>query len=141
MNANNMALIKGRINGTPEFISDRNGKEFSCRFVVGVKRSFKDREGRYGYDDIECRIQGERRMTLAHLLVKGMDVSVAGETRTGHYDRRNEDGSIERVYTRFIAVDDVRLPRVADGAVTAQEATAEEEGILGDEDLFDTLPE
>lgn len=65
-----------------------------ARFSLAVKRDFKNKEGKYESDFINCVAFDKRAETLSKFVKKGQEVALEGNWRTGSYEK---DGV--KVYT------------------------------------------
>lgn len=97
-NPNNSCNYSGFITSEPIFIQTKEGVEFQARFSLSVRRSYKTKDGKYHYDYIPVRINGEKRMNLAHKLHEGNSVRVVGEMRSGSFI--NKEG--EKIFTLYL---------------------------------------
>lgn len=87
MNAANITTMVGMIMKEPVFIKTRDGLEFEARFVLGVKRAYKTKEGKSVFDYIPVRFNGESRMPFAHSIHAKSIVSVAGSMQSENYEK------------------------------------------------------
>lgn len=97
-NPNNSCNYSGFITSEPIFIQTKEGVEFQARFSLSVRRSYKAKDGKHLYDYIPVRINGEKRMNLAHKLHEGNSVRIVGEMRSGSFINKEGD----RVFTLYL---------------------------------------
>ena len=72
-----------------------------ARFTIAINRSFKNKNGNYEADFINCVAFGKRAETIANYVKKGNRFGVTGRIQTGSY--QNEQG--QTVYTTDVVVD------------------------------------
>ena len=81
-----------------KYTSGTNAKAFT-RFTVAVQRRFKNAEGKYDADFINCTAWGGTAEFISKYFHKGSRIGITGEIRTGSYEK---DG--QRIYTTDINV-------------------------------------
>ena len=59
MNPCNNGSYHGWLLKEPTYIKNKEGVAFQARFVLKVKRDYRNREGKYEYDYIPMRLSGE----------------------------------------------------------------------------------
>lgn len=84
-NPDNVCALSGRLTAEPVFMQTKSGEEFQARFTLAIKRAYKNKDGVYDADFIPMRMNGTKRMHLAHKLKKGASIKVMGEMRTDSY--------------------------------------------------------
>lgn len=96
----NSAQIVGNITKDIDlkYTSGTNAKAFT-RFTVAVQRRFKNAEGKYDADFINCTAWGGTAEFISKYFHKGSRIGITGEIRTGSYEK---DG--QRIYTTDINV-------------------------------------
>lgn len=96
----NSAQIVGNITKDIDlkYTSGTNAKAFT-RFTVAVPRRFKNAEGKYDADFINCTAWGGTAEFISKYFHKGSRIGITGEIRTGSYEK---DG--QRIYTTDINV-------------------------------------
>lgn len=96
----NSAQIVGNITKDIDlkYTSGTNAKAFT-RFTVAVQRRFKNAEGTYDADFINCTAWGGTAEFISKYFHKGSRIGITGEIRTGSYEK---DG--QRIYTTDINV-------------------------------------
>lgn len=88
----------------PEVRSTSTGKSVAL-FTLGVKRNYKNANGEYESDFINCRAFGHTGSFIGQYCDKGDLVAVEGCIRTGSYSDKNGD----KQYTINIVADNVKL--------------------------------
>lgn len=96
---NNVTLI-GRVVKDAE-MQEYEGKVISARFTMACRRDYKNKEGKYDADFIECRILGEKRAPAAKMLKDGTCVSVVGSITHDNYT--NKEG--KKIYITYVKVE------------------------------------
>ena len=71
-----------------------------ARFTIAINRPFKNKDGNYEADFINCVAFGKRAETIAEYVRKGHRIGVTGSIMTGSYE--NNQG--QKVYTTNINV-------------------------------------
>ena len=90
-------------------------------FRIAVRRNFKNAEGKYESDFINCKAFGKTAEIVRLYTQKGKQVAITGEIQTGSYT--NKEG--RKVYTTDIICSQVQLLGSADQtARTTQNAQA-----------------
>ena len=100
----NKAILVGRLTRDPELRTTANGVSV-CSFSIAVNRRFKNAEGGYDADFINCVAWRQQAEFMAKYFAKGRMVGVVGSIQTRHYD--NKDG--QKVYVTEVAVDEVHF--------------------------------
>lgn len=77
----------------------------AVRFTVAAQRSFKNKEGKYEADFINCVAFGKTGELVEKYFVKGSKIGVIGRINTGSYT--NKDGN--KVYTTDVAVESIEF--------------------------------
>lgn len=93
----NQVQITGRLTAEPQM---NNGQTEVCRFTVAVQRSFKNKNGEYDADFINCTAFGKRAETITKYFAKGNWIGLTGSWQTGSYT--NNEG--QKVYTNQLIV-------------------------------------
>lgn len=94
----NRVVLVGRLTKDPEL---RNtGQTSVTSFTVAINRTFKNKEGNYDADFINCSIFGAQADNLAKYCFKGSQIGVEGRIQTRSYDA--QDGT-KRYVTEVIA--------------------------------------
>lgn len=100
----NKAILVGRLTRDPELRTTASGVSV-CTFTVAVNRRFKNAEGGYDADFINCVAWRQQAELLAKYFTKGRMVGVVGSIQTRSYD--NKDGA--KVYVTEVSVDEVHF--------------------------------
>lgn len=96
----NLVVITGRLTRDVELRYSSQKNTAVSRFSVAVNRSFKNADGKYEADFINCVAFGKPAETIEKFLRKGDRISIQGEWRTGSY--KTNDG--KTVYTNDLNV-------------------------------------
>lgn len=83
----NKAILVGRLARDTEVRSTNNG--IVVRFSIAVDRKFKDANGEYGCDFINCIAFGKTAEFIEKYFSKGMRIGIAGHIQTGSYTDNN----------------------------------------------------
>ena len=97
----NKAILVGRLTKDPELRTTASGVSV-CRFTVAINRRFKNAEGNYDADFINCVAWRQQAEFLARFFAKGRMVGLVGSIQTGSYEK---DG--QRVYTTEVVADEI----------------------------------
>lgn len=81
----NKLLLVGRLTADPE-LKENKKDSCSCRFSIAVRRSFKNSEGEYEADFINCVAFNGQAELIHDFCSKGQLVSVEGRIQTGSYE-------------------------------------------------------
>lgn len=102
----NKVILVGRFTRDPE-IRYTTGENASAiaRFSVAVNRRFKNIEGNYEADFINCIAFGKSAEFIEKYFRKGMAIGLTGRIQTGSYT--NKDG--QKVYTTDVVVDEAEF--------------------------------
>ena len=100
----NKAILVGRLTRDPELRTTANGTSV-CTFSIAVNRRFRNAEGGYDADFINCVAWRQQAEFLTKYFSKGRMVGVVGSIQTRNYD--NKDG--QKVYVTEVAVDEVHF--------------------------------
>lgn len=98
----NKVILVGRLTRDPE-VRYSNGEKPSAiaRYSLAVQRKFKNSEGKYEADFINCVAMGKNGEFAEKYLKQGTQILVEGHIQTGNYT--NKDGV--KVYTTDVIVD------------------------------------
>lgn len=99
---NNVILV-GRL--TKDVEVRTNNDSTVARFSVAVNRDFKNKEGKYDADFINCIAFGRTAEFLEKYFSKGMKIGLVGRIQTGSYT--NKDGN--KVYTTDVVCEKVEF--------------------------------
>ena len=99
----NKVQIVGRLTRDPEvkYTTGENANAIA-RFSVAVNRRFKNAEGGYDADFINCVAFGKNAEFIEKFFKKGMAIGISGHIQTGNYI--NKDGI--KVYTTDVVVEE-----------------------------------
>lgn len=93
----NKVMLIGRTTKSPELRYTPGTGMAVCRFTLAVTRPFKKDET----DFINCVAFGRTGETIAQYILKGRQVAISGNIRTGSYD--SQDGT--KKYTTDVVVE------------------------------------
>ena len=79
-----------------------SGEKVYARFRIAVTRKFKNADGKYEADFINCVSFGKTAENIGKYFPKGSQIAVSGHIQTGSY--KNRDG--QTVYTTDVVVDE-----------------------------------
>ena len=96
----NKVILIGRVTKDIELKATTSGKSVAT-FTLAVNRDYKNAEGNYDADFINCKAFEQRAETISKYVHKGDKFCVTGRINTGSYDK--PDGS--KVYTTEVMVD------------------------------------
>ena len=99
----NKVIANGNMVRDPEI--RMAGETKTARFSIACKRSFKDKDGKYGADFLNCVAFGKTADFLEKFFHKGSPIMVEGRINTGSFT--NKDGV--KVYTTDVAVEKVEF--------------------------------
>lgn len=138
---NKVALV-GRLTRDVETNTTQAGKTVA-RFSVAVSRKFKNEEGNYDADFINCVAFNRTADFISKYFAKGMAIGITGRIQTGNYT--NKDG--QKVYTTDVIVDEAEFVEskhangnapVSDGDISNFVPT--EDGNTPDADISHVIP-
>lgn len=95
----NQTVIVGRIVKDPEVIETDNGKKVA-NVTLAIPRSYKNKDGEYDTDFVDCTLWGGIAENTAEYCKKGDLVGVKGRLETDLYEK--EDGSTVKT-TKLVA--------------------------------------
>ena len=98
----NVVILVGRLTRDPEI---KTGNSTVAKFNVAVNRDFKDANGNYGADFVNCVAFGKTAEFLEKHFHKGNMIGVTGRINTGSFT--NKDG--QTIYTTDVAVEKVKF--------------------------------
>lgn len=98
----NKAILVGRLTRDPELKSTANGTNV-CSFSVAVNRRYKNAEGNYDADFINCTAWRQTAEFVSKYFTKGRMIGVVGSIQTRNYD----DKEGKKVYVTEVAADEV----------------------------------
>lgn len=100
----NKAILVGRLTRDPELKSTANGTNV-CSFSIAVNRRYKNAEGNYDADFINCTAWRQTAEFVSKYFTKGRMIGVVGSIQTRNYD--DKDG--KKVYVTEVAADEVHF--------------------------------
>lgn len=98
----NKAILVGRLTRDPELKTTANGTNV-CSFSIAVNRRYKNAEGNYDADFINCTAWRQTAEFVSKYFTKGRMIGVVGSIQTRNYD--DKDG--KKVYVTEVAADEV----------------------------------
>lgn len=102
----NKVIIIGRFTRDPEikYTTGENATA-TARFSLAVNRRFKNKEGNYDADFINCIAFGKTAEFIEKYFTKGMAIGITGRIQTGSYT--NKEG--QKVYTTDVVVEETEF--------------------------------
>ena len=97
----NRVELTGRLTKEPELKTTGNGVSV-CSFILAVNRKYKNPDGNYDADFINCVAWRQSAEFMHKYCDKGSMIGVAGSIQTRNYEK---DG--QRIYITEVAVDEV----------------------------------
>lgn len=97
---NNVSLL-GRITKDIELKYATISGKAIAKFTLAVNRDYKNQEGKYDADFINCLAFDKRAETIAKYVSKGQQLAIKGKIQTGSYDA--QDGT--KRYTTDVIVE------------------------------------
>ena len=98
----NTVTLVGRLTKDPELRYTQTGKGVAT-FTLAVTRPFKNQNGDYEADFINCQTWGKAAENLANYMRKGSKVGVVGRIQTRNYE--NNQG--QKVYVTEVVAEQV----------------------------------
>ncbi len=99
----NKAILVGRLTKDPELKTTGSGVSV-CSFTIAINRRFKNAEGNYDADFINCVAWRQQAEFLSRYFAKGRMVGVVGSIQTRNYEK---DG--QRVYVTEVVADEINF--------------------------------
>ena len=96
----NVCSFIGRMSKDCELTFTQGDKAIG-KFSIACQRDFKDKEGKYGVDFINCVSFGKTAEYIANYTNKGKLVAISGRLQLGNYKNKDD----VKVYTTDIIVD------------------------------------
>lgn len=136
----NKAILVGRLTKDPELKTTGSGVSV-CSFTIAVNRRFKNAEGNYDADFINCVAWRQQAEFISKYFSKGRMVGICGSIQTRNYER--EDG--QRVYVTEVVADEVSFvdsKSQSDGASSQPQTanTGSNTNSFGADDGFIPMP-
>ena|SRR5690606_9286442 len=98
----NKTILIGRLTRDPELKYTASGKAVA-NFTLAVNRPFKNQNGDYEADFINCQTWGKTAENLANYQRKGNQIAVVGRIQTRNYE--NNQG--QKVYVTEVVAEQV----------------------------------
>lgn len=89
----NKTQLYGRVAADPELRYTQSGTPV-LSFPIAVRRNYKNREGQYETDFLDCVVWRKPAEILAHSLMKGHRIVVSGRIETSRY--QDNEGNTRR---------------------------------------------
>ena len=99
----NKVELVGRLTRDPELRTTANGVSV-CSFTVAVNRRFRNAQGEYEADFINCVAWRQSAELLAKYFTKGRMVGIVGSIQTRNYEKVGQ-----RVYVTEVSVEEVHF--------------------------------
>ena len=116
----NSVVLVGRLTAEPELRKTPNGVS-SLQGTLAVNRNFKNQNGEYDSDFINCVIWGKLAENFANWTKKGNLVGITGRVQTRNYE--NQQG--QRVYVTEVVAESFQLLEKRDNSAN-QNSMAEQ---------------
>ena len=100
----NKSILIGRLTKAPELRTTQSGISVAS-FTVAVNRRFKNQDGGYDADFINCIAWRQQAEFICRYFDKGDMIGIVGSIQTRNYD--NKDG--QKVYVTEVAVEEVHF--------------------------------
>jgi len=134
----NKVELVGRLTRDPE-VRYTQGENASAiaRFSVAVNRRFKNSEGNYDADFINCVAFGKSAEFIEKYFKKGMAIGISGRIQTGNYT--NKDGV--KVYTTDVVVEEAEFVESKNGGGASAPSNAPARNNAPSADGFMNIPD
>ena len=134
----NKVMLVGRLTRDPELrYSTGENATATARFSVAVNRRFKNVEGNYDADFINCVAFGKTAEFIEKYFRKGMAIGLTGRIQTGSYT--NKDG--QKVYTTDVVVEETEFVESkggnTDNATPSRPTPSNSDGFINIPDYVD----
>lgn len=131
----NKVILIGRLTKDPEVrYSQGDNAMATARFSAAVNRRFKNTEGNYDADFINCVSFGKTAEFIEKYFHKGDMIALVGRIQTGSYT--NKDGV--KVYTTDVVVEEVEFAgSKSNSGETQQNNTSRDNGFVNIPDGVD----
>lgn len=100
----NQVTLVGRITKDPELRYTGDGVAVS-NFTLALNRNFKNANGGYDTDYVNCNIWRKPAETVANFCLKGSLIGITGRLHSRHYD--NSEG--KRIYVTEVVAEDIKF--------------------------------
>lgn len=134
----NKCTLVGRLTRDPE-VRYTQGENASAiaRFSVAVNRRFKNNEGNYEADFINCVAFGKTADFIEKYFKKGMAIGISGRIQTGNYT--NKDGI--KVYTTDVVVEEAEFVESKNSSDASANSGASPAGKATNDNDFMNVPD
>ena len=129
----NRAILCGRT--TKEPVISATGNTTVAKFTLAVDRRFKDADGNYQTDFINCVCFGKSAEFAEKYVKKGIKMLVTGRIQTGSYT--NKDG--QKVYTTDVAIEEQEFAE-SKGAGTTETKSSDSDFMDIPQSQIDDMP-
>ena len=92
----NHVVVVGRLTKKPELKFTANGTKYT-KFIVATQRNFKNKDGEYEADFINCRLWRTAAENFTKFTNKGSLVGIEGRIQTSSYDKDGKTAYIQEV--------------------------------------------
>lgn len=92
----NHVVVVGRLTRKPELKFTTNGTKYT-QFIVATQRNFKNKDGEYEADFINCRLWRTAAKNFTKFTNKGSLVGIEGRIQTSSYDKDGKTVYIQEV--------------------------------------------
>lgn len=134
----NKVELVGRLTRDPEVrYSQGENATAVARFSVVVNRRFKDSEGNYDADFINCVAFSKSAEFIEKYFKKGMAIGISGRIQTGSYT--NKDGV--KVYTTDVVVEEAEFVESKNSSGTSAPSNAPAKSNAPSDDGFMNIPD
>ena len=122
----NKVILIGNLTKEPEAKNTQSGVSV-CTFTVAVRRRFKDADGEYQSDFINCVAWRQTANFISSYFHKGSKIAITGNIQTRSYD----DSNGQKKYVTEVIVDEAEF---VESKSTAQKAATKPDSY--EEDQF-----
>ena len=134
----NKVQLVGRLTRDPEIrYSQGENATATARFSVAVNRRFKNSEGNYDADFINCVAFGKSAEFVEKYFKKGMAIGLTGRIQTGSYT--NKDG--QKVYTTDVVVEETEFVESKGASSTDNSNTSRSTPSVSNNSDFVNIPD
>ncbi len=130
----NKAILVGRLTKDPELKTTSSGVNV-CSFTIAVNRRFRNAEGNYDADFINCVAWRQQAEFLSKFFTKGRMVGIVGSIQTRNYER---DG--QRIYVTEVVVDEISFVESKSQSDNSAQSTSGNTNSFGADDGFIPMP-
>ncbi len=100
----NIVILAGNLTKNPEMHTTANGVEYAL-FTVACQRNYKNADGKYDADFIQCKAWRKTAEFVSKYFQKGSRIGVRGRLTVSSYDDQNGN----RRWNTEVAVDEVEF--------------------------------